>query len=282
MRRHEVDAGVQVPQNLTKRFVVNQSPGTGGVQTPCDVVEVHVEVDISADFVRKLFEAVLFREQVLALRLERRCLGFHGLERVGECREKFQRCICVVDERIKMSFRERQLVLVEQILLLADFEKLFVVLIQDRISRQTGVPNLLCNIQRSPGLVLPPSLFLLQLVLGQLSSNDVVEVGVRLGVAQNRGFRGRVRIYNVLENLVEGFRCFRGLRDALREEQLSSANCLSVQRPRGPERSRAYVGLLQQRLLSAVTSTRSRRSLFGHIWHEAVPGVVVHEGWLRE
>lgn len=69
-------------------------------------------MQVGADLVGELLESALLRQQVLALGLERRRLGFHGLERLGQRGEEFEGFVRVVDERVEVSLRDGKLVLV--------------------------------------------------------------------------------------------------------------------------------------------------------------------------
>lgn len=91
------------------------------------------------------------------------------------------------------------------VFLLAGFEKLLVTVVQHWPATQTGVIDLRRDVQGIPILVLPPLPPLLLLVFGQLRSNDMVEVGIRLGAAQNRGLRGRVCVFDLFKDLVKSF-----------------------------------------------------------------------------
>ena len=63
---HERDAGVDVLNHFSKIIVINQSTGTGSVETPGSRVQVCVVVQVRSNFVCQHLEPSLLCQEVLA------------------------------------------------------------------------------------------------------------------------------------------------------------------------------------------------------------------------
>lgn len=107
---HEHDAGINVLNHLPERIVIDQATRTRGVEAPGGIVEIGIVVQVGSNIISQVLKSPLLFEKVFALRLEGRCLGFHGLERVGERREELQGRIGIVDQSIEMALRECELI----------------------------------------------------------------------------------------------------------------------------------------------------------------------------
>lgn len=110
---HERYARVQILQNLDEGVVIHQASSAGRIESPRDVVEVSVVVQISADVVSQLLKPLLLDYELFALRLERGGLGLDVLERVGQGGEELERGIGVFDEGVEVPLSEGQLILVD-------------------------------------------------------------------------------------------------------------------------------------------------------------------------
>lgn len=110
---HEHDAGINVVDHLAKALIIHQLACTRGVQPTCGIVKVLIVMEVRSDVMRQLLEAALLIEQVLTLRLERGCLGFHSLERIGQGGEQLQAGVGVIYQPVKMALCESQLIAIQ-------------------------------------------------------------------------------------------------------------------------------------------------------------------------